>query len=60
MFVVRCPRCGAGTSVLLAESIYEGPFRCWKCKGAFLVRIEDEELKSCEPISEEELEQYIE
>lgn len=60
MFAVQCPKCGVSTSVSLAESTYEGPFRCWKCKAPFLVRIEDEGLKYCEPTSEEELQQYIE
>lgn len=59
MFVMQCPECGVSTSISLAELTYEGPFRCWKCKAPFLVRIEDEDLKSCKPISEEELQQYI-
>lgn len=58
MFTIQCPRCGAKSSMSFTESIYDGPYRCWKCKGLFLIRIEDEELKSCEPLSEEELEKY--
>ena len=60
MFAMQCPNCGASTSLSLTESIYVGPFRCWKCKRAFIVRIENEELNSCRPISEEEMEEYIE
>jgi hypothetical protein len=59
MFGVKCPRCGMSTSISLVESTYKGPFRCWKCKAPFLVNIEDEELKSCKPISEEELQRYL-
>jgi len=41
----------------LVQAVYEGPYRCWKCRGLFRIRIEDEELKSCEPMSEEEFEE---
>ena len=60
MFTIQCAGCGAETSMSLEESTYNGPFRCWKCKGAFIITIENEELKSCEAISEEEFEKYIE
>jgi len=60
MFAMQCPSCSTNTSMSLVESIYVGPFRCWKCKMAFIVRIENEELKTCKPISAEELEKYIE
>ena len=60
MFVVQCPSCGADTSLSFAESTYDGPFRCWKCRGAFIITIKNEELRTCKPISEEELEKYIE
>lgn len=58
MFNIQCPRCGTETSLSLTESLYEGPYRCWKCGGLFLIRIEDRELKSYKPLSEEELEKY--
>lgn len=60
MFTIQCAGCGAETSMSLAEVTYNGPFCCWKCKGAFVITIENEELKSCEAISEQELEKYIE
>jgi len=56
MVIIECPRCSAKTSFSLAQSVYEGPLRCWKCRGLFTVRIEDKELKSCKPLSEEEFE----
>ena len=60
MFTIQCAGCGAETSMSLADATYNGPFRCWKCKGAFVIKIENKELKSCEAISEQELEKYIE
>jgi hypothetical protein len=43
-------------SFLLAQSAYEGPFRCGKCRGLFTIRIANRKLKSIEPLSEEEFE----
>jgi len=60
MFAIECPRCGAQTSISLTESTYEGAFRCWKCKGAFIVIIKNEELMSWKSVSEEEFKKYIE
>jgi hypothetical protein len=60
MFTIECPSCSAKATISLAESVYEGPYRCWKCKGAFVITIENEELKYCKPISEGEFEKYIE
>ena len=54
--VMRCPDCGTETGFYLVGSVYEGPYRCWKCRGLFRIRIEYEELKLCEPMSEEEFE----
>lgn len=59
MFAMQCSECGAETSMSLAEATYDGPFRCWKCKGAFVITIENEKLKYCKAISEQEFEKYI-
>jgi len=59
MLIIQCPECGTKNSFSLIQSTYEGPCRCWKCRGTFVVTIEEEELKSCEPISEEEFEKLI-
>ena len=53
---IQCPGCGLKTGFLLTQSTYEGPFRCGECRELFTIRIEDKELKSCEPLSEEEFE----
>jgi len=53
---IQCPGCGLKIGFLLTQSTYEGPFRCGKCRELFTIRIEDKELKSCEPLSEEEFE----
>lgn len=56
MFTIECPKCGTKSDFSFILPIYEGPFRCWKCRGTFIITIENEKLKSCKPISEEEFE----
>ena len=56
MFKMKCPSCGSNATISLADLLYEGPYRCWKCKGLYRVKIENEELQACEPLSEEEFE----
>ena len=40
----------------LAQPTYEGPYRCWKCKENFSIKIVGNKLESCEPLSQEEFE----
>lgn len=54
IFKVKCPECNAESGFSLIKPDYEGPYRCWKCRGAFTITIEKNELKSCEPLSQEE------
>lgn len=58
MIVIKCPKCGAESNLSFEQPTYVGPFRCWKCQGAFLITIQNESLRYCEPISEEELDRY--
>ena len=57
---IKCPECDVEGSFSLAESSYEGPYRCWKCRALFTIRVEDGELKSCQPLSQEEFDQQQE
>jgi len=57
---IKCPQCETEGGFSLADSTYEGPYRCWKCKGLFTMRIENGELKSCEPLSQEEFDKQQE
>jgi len=58
MFIIDCPGCGVKTNFSFTESTYEGPFRCWKCRGTFLVIIGNEALECYKAISEEEFGKY--
>ncbi len=54
MFKIKCPKCNTEGSFSLADASFEGPYRCWKCRELFTLKIENNELKSCEPLSQEE------
>jgi len=56
MLKVKCPECNTEGSISLVESNYDGPYRCWKCRGLITIKIEDNELKSWEPLSQEDFE----
>lgn len=60
MAKIICPECDTEGSFTLAESDYQGPYRCWKCRELFTIKMEDNELKSCEPLSQEEFEKQQE
>jgi hypothetical protein len=55
LITFKCPKCDADNKFSLADSVYKGPYRCWKCSELFMITIEGNELKSCEPITEEEM-----
>ena len=60
MVKIRCPRCNTEGSFSLADTSYQGPYRCWKCRELFSIEVENNELKSCEPLSQEEFERQQE
>jgi len=60
MITIKCPSCGTEGSQSLLEPNYEGPYRCWKCRELFSIRIENNEVTSWEPITEERLKELQE
>jgi len=57
---IKCPKCDTEGTISLLESSYQGPYRCWKCRGLFTITLEDNKLKSCEPLSQEEFDKLQE
>jgi len=55
MMDIQCPSCGTIGSQSLLQPNYAGPYRCWKCRELFYITIEDNQVKSMEPITEEKL-----
>ena len=60
MFKITCPECKTDGSFSLVEPDYQGPYRCWKCRELFTIKIENNALKSCQPLSQEEYDQQQE
>jgi hypothetical protein len=60
MITLKCPKCSAESKLSFVEKNYEGPRRCWKCHEYFTIKIEDNELKYCEPLSQEDYEKQKE
>jgi hypothetical protein len=56
MVKIKCPKCETEGNLSLVEADYQGPYRCWKCRELFTITLKNNELKSCEPLSEEEFE----
>jgi hypothetical protein len=54
MITIKCPKCNTEGKLSLLKPDYEGPYRCWKCRELFSINIEGNEVKSLEPLSEEE------
>ncbi len=60
MFTITCPSCNTEGKFSVLESKFVGPYKCWKCKELFQLVIENNELKQCEPLSQEEFEKQQE
>ena len=57
---IKCPKCETESSISLAQPSYQGPYSCWKCREIFTIEMLNNELKSCEPLSQEEFDKQQE
>ena len=60
MIEIECPECQSIGKMSLAQTLYEGPYRCWKCRSLYKIVLANDKLQSIEPITEEELEAWQE
>jgi len=60
MITLTCPKCNAESKLSFVGNSYEGPRRCWKCHELFAVKIDDGQLISCEPMTQEEFDKQQE
>jgi acetyl-CoA carboxylase beta subunit len=51
---VKCPACNSDSSFFFAKSVFQGPFRCWKCKALFTLKAKNGEIQLLEPLSQED------
>lgn len=54
MTEIECPDCAAIGKMTLAQLMFQGPYRCWKCRSLFTIVIANNKLQSCEPLTEED------
>ena len=57
---IKCPKCATEGTISLVESSYQGPYKCWKCRALFTINLENNQLKSCQPLSQEEFDKLQE
>ncbi len=55
MAEINCPKCGVVGIFDVKQEVYQGPFRCMGCRETFSIRIENNELKSCVPLNQADL-----
>ena len=53
---VKCPNCNTDSSFFVGKNRFEGPFRCWKCKEFFTLKVENGEILQLEPLGKEDFE----
>lgn len=56
----KCPKCDIESSLSLADANFQGAYRCWKCHELFTIKIEGNELKSYQPLTQEEFDRQKE
>ena len=57
---IICPNCKTEGTLSLLESSYQRSYRCWKCKENFVITVENNQLKSCKQISQDEFDRQQE
>jgi hypothetical protein len=50
---IKCPACNSDSSFFIAKDVFQGPFRCWKCKALFTAKVRNGDVQLCEPLSQE-------
>ena len=60
MAKIVCPDCGEAKEISLIDSVYQGPYRCWNCRKLLFIKVENDEMVYHEPLSEEDLEKWLE
>ena len=58
MIEIKCPACEAVGKMSLDQPLFEGPYRCWKCRSLYTIVIANDRVQSFEPMSEEEFENW--
>ena len=60
LFKIKCPECAIEGTITLTDTSYEGPYKCWKCRQLFAIKLKNGGMQSCEPLSQEEFDKLQE
>ncbi len=53
---IKCPACNTDSSFFVANNVFQGPFKCRQCQAFFTIKVKNEKLQLCEPLSQEDFE----
>ncbi len=56
MLTIKCPKCTTEGKMSLVDPNYNGPYKCWKCRELFTLKVQNDAVLSLEPLSQEEYE----
>jgi hypothetical protein len=51
---IKCPACNSDSSFFVAKNVFQGPFKCWKCKALFTLKVKNSEIEKLEPLTQED------
>jgi hypothetical protein len=51
---IKCPKCNTEGTFSLSDAVYDGPYKCWKCREILKIRMENGVLISCTAIDPQE------
>jgi hypothetical protein len=57
---ITCPECNVDGNITLVDTSYEGPYKCWKCRQLFAIKLKNGAVLSCEILSQEDFEKLQE
>ena len=57
---IKCPKCSIDGTISLLDTSYDGPYKCWKCRQLFAIKLKNNELQSCKSLSQEEFDKLQE
>jgi hypothetical protein len=60
LVTITCQECEAEGRFSVLDQVYNGPYKCWKCRQLFYIELEGKNLKSCRILGEEEFQKLQE
>ena len=55
---ITCPSCKTDGKLSLVDPHFDGPYKCWKCKEVFRLRMDHGTVEDLSPMTAEEQQQF--